>query len=129
MNKQALHGCIDGASAETLRSALRILLKPHTVPVFAAVKVIEHEVAALKALRQLGFLPANFDEYALVETLRVTKQKARSLLYQAALRGTQSEAEYENELRVVLSSPRIQRESKSSLFLIEVPQPLTMDRL
>jgi len=57
------------------------LVKSHASPVFDAVKVVKYEVAALDALRMLGYLATDTDEYGLVEGLCVTKTKARSLLY------------------------------------------------
>lgn len=77
---------IEQASEEKLREALKILLKPHATPVFGAAKAIEHEVAALSALKILEFIDASSDDFTLVEKLRITKSKAWSLLYQAALR-------------------------------------------
>lgn len=67
-------------------------------------KVVEHEVAAIDALRMLGYLTADADEYGLVEGLRVTKVKARSLLYHSALRQMDDEPEVDELLRVAISA-------------------------
>jgi hypothetical protein len=86
MHSKQLHSVIDKADAEQLRQALRLLLRPHAETVFGAAKSIEHEVAALNALKALGYINPTADEFDLVEGLRITKTKARSLLYHAALR-------------------------------------------
>ncbi len=96
-------------------------------PVFGASKSIEHEVAAMNAVKLLGYLSDKPDEFELVERLRVTKSKARPLLYQVALWEDSSAANEADELRAILISPRIAVDG--DFYLIEVPQPLTMDRL
>lgn len=122
-----LNQYLNSADESILREALRMLFVPHATPVFGASKSVEHEVAALNALKLLGYVSMNADEFELVERLRVTKPKARNLLYQSALRASEDSDAVENALREVLSSPRIKRDG--AFFLIEVPQPLTMDRL
>lgn len=127
MRKELLEQVIANASAHELRAAIRELMSVHATPVFGAARTVEHEVAALRALRILKFLPSDVDEYGLVESLRVTKQKARGLLYQEALRT--EVADPEAELRDLLTSPRIHRDPGSKFFLVDVPSPLTLDRL
>lgn len=127
MNSKRLEQLIDSADITKLKSAVSILLKPHASPVFGAVKVVEHEVAALNALQILGYLQTDVDEYGLVEGLRVTKAKARSLLYSAALRQLTDESEVDDQLREVVGKCTLCKDG--NMFLFEVPQPLTMDRL
>jgi len=103
------------------------MFEPHANPVFGAPKMVKHEVAAINALRLLGYLSHNPDEFELVEKLRVTKSKARALLYQVALRKESTDKNELDELREVLTNPRIAVDGE--FYLIEVPQPLTMDRL
>lgn len=118
---------INTADIIQLRVALGYLLAPHGSPVFGAVKLIEHEVAALKALTALGFLSSEIDEFDLVEKLRITKAKARALLYQSALRSIDETDAADDALRKILSQPRIMKEGAA--YLVEVHDPLTMDRL
>ncbi|WP_157354563.1 hypothetical protein [Thauera sp. 28] len=88
-------------SEAQLKAALEHLLAAHTLPVFGAAKQVEHEVAALRALKMLGALPDNADEYTLVTTLRITKAKARNLLYQDALRTLTSPQQIDDALRTL----------------------------
>jgi hypothetical protein len=127
MQHKALAHQIENASEDALRQAVQELLASHFRPVFGASRAIEHEIAAFNALKALGYLPPDPDEFQLVEFLRVTKTKARNLLYQAALRQEEGGEDTDEKLRKVLQNPRIVREG--NVFLIEVPQPLTMDRL
>lgn len=95
---------IENASPQQLQEALQFLLKPHAAPVFGAAKTVEHEIAALQALRVLGIIRPAADEFDLVESLRVTKTKARSLIYHAALRAESSQASIDAALRNALAS-------------------------
>lgn len=73
MLKKKFHHAIQAATADRLRSALHLLLRPHAEPVFGAAKTVEHEVAALNALKTLGYIGHAADEFDLVERLRATK--------------------------------------------------------
>jgi len=94
---------------------------------FAASKSNERDVAALNAMKLLGYLSDKPDEFELVKKLRVTKSKARSLLYQVALRSESSTENEADELRAILTNLRII--VAGDFYLIEVTQPMTMDRL
>lgn len=114
-------------SEAQLKAALEHLLAAHTLPVFGAAKQVEHEVAALRALKMLGALPENADEYTLVTTLRITKTKARNLLYQDALRTLTSPQQIDDALRALVVQPTATKDG--DLILLEVPQPFLMDAL
>lgn len=113
--------------SDQLREILSDLLSVNFSPVFGAAKSIEHEIADFNAFQRLGVLSADPDEYELVMKLRVTKAKARSLLYQAALRESTTQENVDDALRSLLSAPRVTKDG--DMVLIEVPQPLLMDFL
>ena len=73
MLAKKLNELIAHATPADMAKALKLLFAPHASPVFGASKTIEHEVAALNALKLLGYLTQNIDEFELVEKLRVTK--------------------------------------------------------
>lgn len=103
------------------------MLDPHFRPVFGAAKQTEHEVAALRALKLLNAVSASADEYELVTKLRVTKTKARALMYQDALRSAITQDQLDLEIKELLIKPTVTRVGE--MVLIEVPQPLLMDAL
>ena len=115
------------ASSENMRQALILLLAPHHTTVFGAAKTVEHEVAAINALKVLRCLPEEPDEYDLIEILRVTKAKARALLYQAALRTPRTDEDNKSKLRKILSSSKLMHDGK--YFVVEVPDPLLVEDL
>ena len=118
---------IKRAPKETLQKVLCEMLEPHFQPVFGAAKLIEHEVVALRVLKQLKGISENYDEYELVTKLRVTRPKARALMYQEALRRVEMPQQLDQEIKSLLFNPSIQKDG--GMVLIEVPQPLLMDVL
>lgn len=127
MNINLLEKTINNASPETCANALKIMLTAHAFPVFGGAKTIEHEVAAIRALQQIGFIPESPDEYDLIRGLRVTRVKARSLLYQVALRSELSSEQIDASLRNLLCNPRVMKDGDA--IFIDVPEPLLMDFL
>jgi len=125
MNIEEINNLLLKQNKDKLIQVINILLEKHSSPVFGAVKQIEHEVAAIKALKLLNYLDDNVDEYDYVDKLKVTKAKARALMYQEALRENMN---FDEELKKVLQNPTIQKDSKG-LYLIEVSNPLLMDKL
>lgn len=127
MLNSAIEQVISEATEQQVRNALRLLFRPHGTSVFGAAKTVEHEVAALNTLKVLGYVKPDVDEFDLVESLRITKTKARSLLYQAALRSNADLEAIDEALHKALVTTQVLREG--SLYMLEVPDPLTMDRL
>lgn len=116
---------ISRATPEALADALALMLGAHASPVFDAAKAVEHEFAALRAMQRLGTISSEPDEYELVLTLRITRAKVRSLLYQAALRSKFSQADLISAFSRLLCAPRVSIEGDK--VLIEVADPLLMD--
>jgi len=127
MNRDLYAKAIKQATPEELADALALMLEAHASPVFGAAKAVEHEVAALRAMQRPGAISSDPDEYELVMSLRITRAKARALLYQAALRSRLSQADINSSLRQLLSAPRVCKEGDKAL--IEVADPFLMDCL
>ncbi|WP_068808875.1 hypothetical protein [Thauera phenolivorans] len=108
-------------------AAIEHLLATYTLPVFGAAKQVKHEVAALRALSTLGALPDNGDEYPPVTTLRITRAKARNLLYQDAPDTLTSRQQIDDALRALVIHPT--STTDGDLILLEIPQPFLMDAL
>jgi hypothetical protein len=78
-------------------------------------------------LKLLQAIPNDADEYELVRSLRVTKAKARSLMYQDALRAAMTDAQIERDLKVSLTTARVAKDGDT--VLVEVPDPFLMDEM
>ena len=67
---------------EKLIDLILLLLSKHSYPVFGAAKQIEQEIAAIEVLKQIAYLQQQSDEYDYIHKLKITKAKARNLMYQ-----------------------------------------------
>lgn len=114
-------------SEARFKAALEHLVVAPTLPVVTASKQIEHEVVALRALKPLGTLPNDTDEYPLITTLRITRAKARSPLYQDARAPLTSPQQIDDALRALVMQPTATEDG--DLILVEVAQSLLMDEL
>lgn len=78
-----------------------------------------------ESIRKTGVRPEF--PHTLVTTLRITKAKARNLLYQDALRTLTSPQQIDDALRVLVMQPTATKDG--DLILLEAPQPFLMDAL
>jgi hypothetical protein len=113
---------IEALPEQLVREALVTLLSPHFSPVFGAAKTVEHEVAAINALQNMGVLSINPEPFELITKLRVTKAKATSLLYQVELRRSIDDTAWDNRIKHVLLSPVVARDH--DYFSVNIDTPL-----
>lgn len=69
------------------------------------------------------------DEFTLVKHLRVTRTKARNLLYSFALREEGAELNIQVRLQQLLLHPRIHLDPSSRWVSLEVVDPFMMDQV
>ena len=118
------------ASRTDLEAICQIMLAPHFQPVFGSAKTIEHEVAAFQALQRAALLDSDsVDEFTLVKQLRITRAKARNLLYAVALRQPDAERDFPSALRQLLLKPRIHLDPSGRIVSLEVVDPFLMDQV
>jgi hypothetical protein len=110
--------------ADSLSALLFALCNPSS----GASKSIDSEIAVVTCLQSLGILNEKLDEYDLVFNLKITKTKARNLIYQKSLRESSGDTfNFDQPLVDLLCNTRIIREGK--WYIIEVPNPFTLDLL
>lgn len=124
---------VQAAPTECIQEALLTLLTPYFRPTFGAGKAAEHEVSALRALEHLGVVPSGATELDLVMKLRVTRTKARALLYRAQLADVQDMQALDDHVRQLLANPRVGqwngRDGDGLVWFLDVPFPLVADRV
>jgi len=108
------------------RAVLGQLLKQYLTPAFGVLPKAEVELAMLEALQQLGLVSADPSIYELVAKLRITRTKARNLIYARELRRS-SAPELDAKLKRLLRTPLLQKNGE--LFALEVENPLLADHL
>lgn len=107
-------------------SALKTLLKRFLDPAFGALPKSEIELLFLETLTEVGAISAEPSVYELVSNLRVTRTKARNLIYERELRRL-STTELDSRVRSLLKRPIIQKAGEQ--FVLEVENPLVSDHL
>ena len=121
------------APVDTLRHAVAELLAPTLGTTFAAGRAADHELAALRALQKLGVLPENPSEYDLVMQLRVTRTKARALLYRLRLAALEGVEALDERVQDVVAKPTVERVGSATSgrveWVLDVPDPLVADRI
>lgn len=95
-------------------------------PAFGALPKAEIELLVLRLLQDVGAVPVRPDVYTLVSDLRVTRSKARKLLYEQELRRT-NRSELDSRVKDLLADPIIQKSGEQ--FVLEVDNPLVADHL
>jgi hypothetical protein len=110
----------------TAKAVLRGLLEGCTNPAFGSLPKGEIELLILDALQRIGAIAEAPGIYELVSKLRVTRAKARRLIYDQELRRSSIE-DLDRRLRELLKRPLIQK--NGDLFVLEVESPLLSDHL
>ena len=116
----------DKADAAQCKKALEKFLEDFLSPAFGAMPKGEIDISVLNLLIAIGAVNDNPSSYDLVSTLKITKQKARTLIYNRELR-TRTSEDLDAEVRRILLKPVIQK--RGDQFALEVESPLALDHL
>lgn len=111
---------------EQSKHALGKFLRRFLDPAFGALPKGEVDLLVLELLEDIGAIHAEPAVYELVSKLKVTRSKARNLLYERELRRLSSN-ELDYRVRSLLKRPIIQKSGE--LFILEVENPLVSDHL
>lgn len=117
---------VTGATEEEAKSALSYFLQNYMTPAFGALPKNEVELIVLNVLEKLGAIDEEPELYEFVSKLKVTRSKARGLIYDRELRRS-SEDELNNKVKNLLKRPLIQK--NGDLYVLEVENPLVSDHL
>ena len=108
------------------KEALEKFLEDFLNPAFGAMPKVEIEIAILNLLISIGAVKDKPSSYDLASTLKITKPKARALIYNKELR-TRTSNDLDAEVREILFKPVIQK--RGDQFVLEVESPLALDHL
>ncbi len=117
---------LKSVSEKDIRAALGLVFESYLSPAFGSLPKREVDLLLYSALEKVGYIEAEPTLYSLVMKLRVTRSKARSLLYEQELRRL-GEQELDRRILDFLKRPILQKESE--LFLLEIENPLVIDHL
>lgn len=117
---------VNNSTEESAKSALTYFLQSYMTPAFGALPKNEVELIVLNVLEKLNAIDEEPELYELVSKLRVTRSKARGLIYDRELRRS-SEEELDEKVKALLKKPLIQK--NGDLYVLEVENPLVSDHL
>lgn len=117
---------VNNASEGDVKSTLAYFLQSYMNPAFGALPKNEVELIVLSVLEKLRAIDKEPELYELVSKLKITRSKARGLIYDRELRRS-SEEELDNKVKNLLKRPLIQK--NGDLYVLEVENPLVSDHL
>ncbi len=112
--------------AEQVKQAFSELLSDYLTPAFGSISKRDFDILLFMKLQQLGVIDKNPEIYELVSELKVTRAKARNLLYEAKLRQS-TEDDLDEELKQLLLRPMFLKENNK--IGIEIENPYLIDHL
>ena len=117
---------IQVSSEATAKEVLDLILAAYLSPAFGVLTKREIDILIFDALEKIGYIDANPTIYSLIQKLRVTKSKARQLLYERELR-RMNDKDLDARVKELLKRPTIQKQGE--LFALEIENPLLSDHL
>jgi hypothetical protein len=123
----AIQEAIADADDATCRATLAYILSEYTKPAFGALPKREIDMLMLDALVRIGYLDSEQPSlYQLIQLLKVSRSKARSLVYERDLRRL-GKTQLDELLTRSLIRPFILKQG--DLFCLEIENPLVLDHL
>lgn len=121
---------IDGVDAKEVKRVFKELITAYMNPAYGSMSKRDFDILLFMKLQDLKIIEKDPDLYDivsnLVSNLKVTRAKARNLLYEAKMRNS-SEEMLNKELRKLLSTPIFFKENDK--IAIEISNPLLSDHL
>ena len=109
------------------KEVLADLLEKYRKPSFGSMSKRDVDIMMFEALQDLGIIKANPKIYDVMQLLHVTRAKARNLIYEVALRRTETEEDLKKQLCDILNEG-ISFAEKGKVTL-EIDNPLVIDYL
>ena len=112
--------------AEEVKATFIELLRDYLTPAFGSISKRDFDILLFMKLQNLGVIDKSPEIYELVSELKVTRAKARNLLYEAKLRASTSE-DLDGELKELLVNPIFLKDHDK--IGIEIGNPYLIDHL
>lgn len=117
---------IDTIDSEKVKEAFKDLMTDYLTPAFGSISKRDFEILLFMKLQNLGVFEKNPEIYDLVTQFKVTRTKARNLLYESKLRHTTS-TELDEELKRIILHPIFLKDNDK--IGIEIENPFLIDHL
>lgn len=118
---------IDALAPEDRSALLKHLLGQYCTPAFGALPKREVDLMFFTALRKAGIIKPDASLYQLMSDLRVTRTRARNLIFDVEIRRTEAASELDAEVRRVILSDSYFKDA--AYFMLEVENPVIQAHL
>lgn len=117
---------IDQIDAEEIKESFKKLIQNYLTPAFGSISKRDFDILLFMELQKLEIFDENPEIYDIVSSLKVTRTKARNLLYESKMRNATPE-QLNNELKQLLKSPTFLKDNDK--ILLEIGNPFLIDHL
>ncbi|RAR75687.1 hypothetical protein [Flavobacterium aciduliphilum] len=117
---------IDSLKSEEIKIVFKELMTDYFSPAFGSISKRDLDILLFTKLQKLGLISDNPEMYELISELRVTRAKARNLLYESKLRQSTTK-QLDAELINYLSNPIFLKENDK--IGLEIGNPYLIDYL
>lgn len=118
---------LEAKDAKDIKRIFIDLVEFYMTPSFGSVKQREFDIFLFGKLQDIGLLENKDDIYEVIKKFRLTRSKARNLIYESNLRNTEADT-LDSQLKEELKRVRFMR-SGAYLLGIEIENPLLIDHL
>ena len=125
MDNTKLINKLRGKGFDELRDALKNILLVYCTPSFGSMTKHDIDLLMFDVMISLGIFDFSPSIYDVMRELKVTRSKARNLIYEHQLRSVENDNQLLAELREVLKCPLLSR--KSDNVCLEIDNPYLMD--
>ncbi len=117
---------IEEKNAEQVKTVFKDLVQSYLTPAFGSMTKRDFEIMLFMKFQELKIFDKDPELYEIVSSLRVTRTKARNLLYEAKMRACTPE-QLDAELKELLIKPIIMKDNDK--IVLEVSNPFLTDHL
>ncbi len=117
---------IEEKNAENVKRVFKDLISSYLTPAFGSMTKRDFDILLFMKLQELNIFDSDPEIYEVVSSLKVTRTKARNLLYEAKMRNT-SEQQLDIELKELIKKPILLKDNDK--ILLEVGNPFLIDHL
>ena len=125
MDRVALNNILQHLGHQQLRDILANMLDTYCIPSFGSMSKHDIDLLMFDSMVRMGVISDNPTIYDVMRDLKVTRSKARTLIYEFQLRKVQNEEQLREQLRDLMKTPLMSTLSKN--VCLEVDNPYLVD--
>jgi len=115
---------LESANSDSVKRIFIDLVKEYLTPSYGSMSKRDFEILLFMKLQELGAIDKDPDLYRLIKELKISRSRARNLLYEAKMRSSEDE-DLNNELILLLQKPVFLKDGDK--IAIEIQNPLLTD--